>query len=241
MMNKSLDTPLLKDPTKTGILLVNKPQGNTSFSLIGCLRRLSGIRTIGHAGTLDPFATGVMILLIGKEYTRLSNNFLNLDKEYRARLFLGETTTTFDPEGPVTSTSPLIPSLAQVEEALTAFQGTVMQTPPMFSAKKVKGVALYKLARKGKVIERAPVPVTLKTTLLSYDYPYLELTISCSKGTYIRSIAHDLGQTLGCGAYLKELVRTRCGPYTLERCIDGMLLLGDKIDYTETLIRDVHV
>lgn len=236
-MNKNPDVPL----TKTGILLVNKPQGDTSFSLVSCLRRLSGIRTIGHAGTLDPFATGVMILLIGKEYTRLSNRFLTLDKEYRARVFLGKATTTFDPEGEVTATSPIQPSLRQVEEALELFQGSVMQTPPMFSAKKVKGVPLYKLARKGKVVERAAVPVTIQITLFSYDYPHLDLTIKSSKGTYIRSIAHDLGQVLGCGAYLKELVRTRCGPYKLSDCLDGELLFSGDIDYTETLIRDVYV
>lgn len=239
-MNRNLDAPLLKNPTRTGILLVNKPQGNTSFSLIGCLRRLSGIRTIGHAGTLDPFATGVMILLIGKEYTRLSNTFLNLDKEYRARLFLGQTTTTFDPEGTLISTSPLKPSLSHIEEALTSFQGTVMQTPPMFSAKKVNGVPLYKLARKGEEIARVPVPVTLKTTLLSYAYPLLDLSISCSKGTYIRSLAHDLGQALGCGAYLNELERTRCGPYTINQCIDGKLLFANQIEYSKHLLREAH-
>ena len=208
---------------------------------MGCLRRLSGVRTIGHTGTLDPFATGVMILLIGKEYTRLSNRFLNLDKDYQARVYLGKTTTTFDPEGEVMETSPIQPTLNQIEEALKQFQGSVMQTPPMFSAKKVKGVPLYKLARKGKVVERAAVPITLQITFISYEYPHLDLSISCSKGTYIRSIAHDLGQVLGCGAYLKELVRTRCGPYTLSECLDGESLFLGTIDYTEALIREAHV
>ena len=240
-MNRTPETPLLKNPNKTGILLVNKPQGNTSFSLVGCLRRLSGIRTIGHAGTLDPFATGVMILLIGKEYTRLSNRFLNQDKEYQARVYLGKTTTTFDPEGEVVETSAIQPTFNQIEEALKQFRGTILQTPPMFSAKKVKGVPLYKLARKGKVVERAAVPVTLEVTLISYKYPHLDLFISCSKGTYIRSLAHDLGHVLGCGAYLNELVRTRCGPYTLNECLDGEGLFSGSLDYTKALIREAHV
>ncbi len=242
-MTSNNQDPLLHQhsKTKSGILLVDKPKWKTSFSLVGVLRRLSGIRTIGHAGTLDPFATGVMILLIGKEYTRLSNSFLNLDKEYQARIFLGKTTTTYDPEGEVVDTSPLIPTKWQVSHALEQFQGKILQTPPMFSAKKVKGTPLYKLARQGKVIERKAVPVTIHAQIISYGYPYINLTVRCSKGTYIRSIAHDLGQVLGCGAYLEDLVRTRCGPYSLDSCLNGDQLFSGEIDYSSGLIREVHV
>ncbi len=223
-------------PNKTGILLVNKPKWKTSFSLIGALRKASHIRTIGHAGTLDPFATGVMILLIGKAYTRLSNQFINKDKEYQATLELGKTTTTFDPEGDVVSTSDLIPSKEELTCALSHFQGTTLQTPPMFSAKKVQGTPLYKLARLGKVIERKAQSVTMHLELIEYTYPHVVLNIYCSKGTYIRSLAHDLGEKLGCGAYLKELVRTACGPYRLEECLDGTTLFDGTLDYSEHVL-----
>jgi tRNA pseudouridine55 synthase len=226
-MTKNLEHNLILPTTANqtaGILLVNKPEGKTSFSLISALRKRSGVKKIGHAGTLDPFASGVMILLIGRNFTRLSNQFINYDKEYRATICLGEVTDTHDPEGKILSRSSYTPSLEEVERALQAFQGEVLQIPPMYSAKKIKGQTLYKLARQGKEIERKPVKVTLVTTLLGYEYPHIELSISCSKGTYIRTIAHDLGQSLTCGAYLKNLSRTRCGPYTLDQCIDGSVL-----------------
>lgn len=206
---------------REGILLVDKPIGKTSFSLISVLRKRTGIRKIGHAGTLDPFASGVMILLIGKTFTAQSDTFIGQDKEYEAVVHLGVETTTYDPEGEITSTSAKIPLLSEVEEALKQFQGTIQQIPPMFSAKKIKGKKLYELARKGIEVERAPVTLTVHTELLSYNYPELTLKISCSKGTYIRSIASDLGKVLGCGAHLKKLTRTRCGPYLLKDCIDG--------------------
>ncbi|MBS0628897.1 MAG: tRNA pseudouridine(55) synthase TruB [Verrucomicrobia bacterium] len=209
---------------KSGILLVNKPVGKTSFSLIGALRKKSGVKKIGHAGTLDPFASGVMILLIGRTFTAQSDTFMGHDKEYEALVHLGIETTTFDPEGQITRQSDQVPTLAQVEEALKAFQGTIQQIPPMFSAKKINGKKLYELARKGIEVERKPVTLTVHTQLISYQYPELTLKITCSKGTYIRSIASDLGQALGCGAHLKKLTRTRCGPYLLKDCIDGQEL-----------------
>lgn len=204
-----------------GILLVDKPIGRTSFSLISALRKKTHIKKIGHAGTLDPFASGVMILLIGRDFTTKADTFINQDKEYEATLHLGIETTTFDPEGAITAQNGTIPALSQIEEALKAFQGTIQQIPPMFSAKKIKGKKLYELARKGIEVERQPVTLTVQTELLSYSYPELSLRIACSKGTYIRSIASDLGKALGCGAHLKKLTRTRCGPYLLKDCIDG--------------------
>lgn len=216
--------PLIDPMMNEGILPINKPAGKTSFALVTILRQLTKIRTIGHAGTLDPFATGVMVLLIGKRFTTLSSQFLGQDKEYIATVHLGIETTTYDPEGEVTATSPLIPSLSAIDQALLQFQGTISQTPPMFSAKKVQGKKLYELARKGIVIERHSVPVTLDTTLLDYSYPFLSLKIRCSKGTYIRSIAHDLGKILGCGAHLSQLTRTKSGSISLDQCCNGAQL-----------------
>jgi len=207
-----------------GILPINKTRGKTSFFFVSLLRRLCQERTVGHAGTLDPFATGVLILLVGRKYTRLSDKFLHQDKEYVATLCLGKSTDSYDCEGQTTATSTLVPPLHAVEEALTSFQGTILQTPPMFSAKKVQGKKLYELARKGIHIERQAQSITLQTTLLDYDYPFLRLRIACSKGTYIRSIAEDLGNLLGCGGHLCELSRTRSGLFSLEDCAQGELL-----------------
>lgn len=217
------------EPTLSeGIHPIYKPPGKTSFDLVRILRKKTQIKKIGHAGTLDPFAEGVMILLIGREFTKQADTFLNQDKEYEALIALGKETTTYDPEGDIVSTSDKIPSLEEIKQALTAFQGTISQVPPMYSAKKINGKKLYDLARKGIEVERKAVDVTLSTTLLSYEYPLLRLHITCSKGTYIRSIAHDLGQMLGSYAHLQKLTRTRCGPYHLEDCVrlDGM----DRLD-----------
>ena len=182
-----------------GILLVNKPKGQTSFSLVAILRRVLNVKKIGHAGTLDPFATGVMVMLVGRNYTRLSDQFLLKDKEYVARLRLGIATDTFDCEGEIRSESDYIPSLQEIHAAIAYFQGEFEQIPPMFSAKKVNGKKLYELARKGIEIERTPVKIRATTELVSYNYPYLEFRVTCSSGTYIRSIGHDLGCMLKCG------------------------------------------
>lgn len=207
-----------------GLFPVNKPKNRTSFSLVAALRRLTGIKKIGHAGTLDPFATGVMVMLIGKNYTRQSDKLMGQDKEYLATLHLGIETDSFDIDGKIIAQNPFVPSLTEVEEAVACFQGTMLQTPPMFSAKKVKGKKLYELARKGIEIERAAATIQLKTELISYGYPHLQLKIQCSKGTYIRTIAHDLGAKLNTGAHLSALVRTRSGDFCLEDCFDGELL-----------------
>jgi tRNA pseudouridine55 synthase len=203
-----------------GLILINKPKGKTSFYLVGKLRRIVGVKTIGHAGTLDPFATGVMVLMIGKPFTKMSNQFLGQEKEYIAKAMLGVQTDTFDCEGSTINTSSLVPSLADITTCLKKFQGTILQTPPMFSAKKVGGKKLYDLARKGIVIERAPCQVTVSIEIISYNYPFLDLKINCSKGTYIRSIADDLGKELGSFAHLVELTRTKSGPFLIENCLD---------------------
>lgn len=221
-----------------GILPICKPKSKTSFSLVTILRRLTGIRTIGHAGTLDPFADGVMLLLIGRRYTQMSNRFLNQEKEYLAVAHLGISTDTYDIEGQTIAQSPHIPSLLEVEEALLKFQGTILQTPPMFSAKKVQGRKLYDLARKGITIERQAVPVTMHIELINYTYPFLELKVQCSKGTYLRSLAHDLGIELACGAHLSSLTRTRSGNFFLKDCCDGLKLIESGYDWMRYLQKD---
>lgn len=206
-------------PIVQGVLLIDKPAGRSSFSLIPALRRLCSEKKIGHAGTLDPFATGLMIYLIGKTYTRQAQGFSSEDKEYEMLVHLGKVTTTQDPEGEVISSCDVQPTLKQIEEAIETFQGESFQTPPMFSAKKQNGKRLYELAREGKEVERAPCTVHMKIELLSYEYPYLKLKVSCSKGTYMRSLAHDLGQKLAIGAYALELRRTRIGAFRLEEAL----------------------
>lgn len=215
-----------------GILLLDKEAGFTSFYLVSLLKRLTGIEKIGHAGTLDPFATGVMVMLIGREYTRLSNQFLSSDKEYRARLRLGMATDTYDLDGQITHQSDKIPSFSEIELALHSFQGKIFQVPPMYSAKKVGGKKLYDLARQGITIERKPVEVTLQITLIQYSYPFLELSVAASKGTYIRSLAHDIGTCLGTYAHLTKLSRTRSGSFHLDECIPQTLLKNKEFDFT---------
>lgn len=219
-----------------GILLVNKPRGKTSFSLVASLRKRLGVKKIGHAGTLDPFATGVMVMLIGRNYTRLSDRFLAKDKEYRARLLLGATTDTYDCEGKILATSDKCPLEEEVHEVLKSFQGWIDQVPPMFSAKKINGKKLYEMARKGQEVERKPVSVWLDTQLLTYQYPYLDLHVKASKGTYIRSLAYDIGQKLGCGAHLTTLERVRSGSFHLHECINADDIHNKEIDLTGKLI-----
>ncbi len=220
-------------PIKEGILLVDKQRGKTAFYLVHLLRKLSGIKKIGHAGILDPFATGVMVMLIGRPYTKLSDRFINHDKEYIATLKLGETTDTYDCDGTILESSKVIPSMCEVESVIAQFQGKTTQVPPMYSAKKINGQKLYKLARQGIEVERKPIDIELKIELLDYTYPYLKVKVSCSKGTYIRVIAHDMGSLLKTGAHLTELIRTRSGKFHLKDCVDAKLLTHPSFPYTE--------
>lgn len=213
-----------------GILLVDKSKGHSSFKLVAMLRKRLGVKKIGHAGTLDPFATGVMVMLIGRRYTRLSDQFLCNDKEYIAEVHLGTTTDTYDSEGVIIAQSPIVPTLEEIQHALKAFQGEIEQVPPMYSAKKIQGKKLYELARKGIEVERKAVKVALETTLIRYEYPLLELKVMCSKGTYIRSIAYDLGLKLGCGAHLSNLRRTRSGKFCIQDCISEADIFSPSVD-----------
>jgi len=181
-----------------GLLLVDKAPGCTSFDIVSLLRRLTREKTIGHAGTLDPFASGVMVMLIGREFTRRSSTFLSSDKQYRAIATLGIATDSHDKDGRVVSRSEIIPTQRQVELALASFQGEILQVPPMFSAKKIEGKKLYELARRGIVIERQPVTVRVQIECIRYSYPELELLIDCSKGTYIRSLGYRTSVGLWC-------------------------------------------
>lgn len=230
---------LVTTELKEGILLIDKPQGRTSFSLIRALVKLIGVKKIGHAGTLDPFATGVMVMLIGRSFTRLSDVLLFEDKEYSAVACLGTTTDSYDCDGKIVGRSKKIPSWEEVEQVSRYFQGEIQQIPPMFSAKKVQGKKLYEYARQGISIERKLSTVHVNLQITKYEYPYLHFTVQCSKGTYIRSIAHEFGNMLGCGAYLNELRRLRSGSFTIDECIDGNLLDQPDFDISPYL-RRVH-
>ena len=221
----------------SGILLIDKSIGSTSFQIVSQLRRKTKIEKIGHAGTLDPFATGLMILLIGRDFTKKSDEFLNSDKEYIATIHFGISTDSYDCDGEITKQSDTIISLSNLNAALLLFQGTIKQIPPMFSAKKVGGKKLYELARQGITIERQPVEVNLQIKLLRFDFPKAELQISCSKGTYIRSLAHDLGEHLGPGAHLTQLRRVRSGNFHVDHSFSQALLQNPEFNPLEHLIR----
>lgn len=203
-----------------GFLNVFKPASMTSHDVIAILRKITKIRQIGHAGTLDPFAQGVLPVAIGKA-TRLIE-FLNDDKEYLAEVSFGKSTNTYDCEGEATFECDSKVALKELKEALESFKGEILQTPPIYSAIKIKGKKLYEYARKGEEVEIQPRKVTIeKLELKSFDQKKqtAEILIKCSKGTYIRSIAHDLGQNLKVGAHLSKLIRTRAGDFLVENSI----------------------
>jgi len=199
-----------------GILLVDKPTGMTSHDVVARLRHRLQMRQIGHAGTLDPLATGLLVMLIGRA-TKVSQYLTSLDKEYEGTFELGKITDSHDADGEVTETHPVPPMDADALRAvMQTFVGDQFQTPPMFSAKKIKGVPLYKLARKGQEVEREPRFIHVDSfELLDYTPPFAQFRLKSSKGTYVRTIAHDLGKKLGCGAILTVLRRTGSGQFRL--------------------------
>ncbi len=229
---------------KEGILLIDKPEGKSSFSLVHQLRRLSKIKKIGHSGTLDPFATGLMVLLIGSRFTRQADRFIAAEKEYDCTLFLGKETDSYDCTGSIVESSYLVPSSSEVEAAVAHFQGEIEQLPPMFSAKKVGGRRLYQLARQKITIPRATISVKIKSHILYYQYPILSLNIICSKGTYIRSIAQDMGKLLRCGAHLSSLRRLRSGSFSIKDAIEGAPLYDPSFPHIDqinsAIISDVY-
>jgi tRNA pseudouridine55 synthase len=202
-----------------GLLLVNKPIGITSFDVIRVLRRQTGVRKIGHAGTLDPLATGLMLMLFGTA-CKQAQSYSKLDKRYVAQITLGATSTTGDNEGDKTLINHTAPSRDAVLEALAAFQGQVTQIPSAYSAIKINGQEAYKRMRAGETVEMPSREVTVyENTLVRYDYPIIEIDTKVSSGTYIRTLAQDLGEELSTGAYLSGLVRTEVGGFKLSEAI----------------------
>ena len=203
-----------------GILNINKPQGKTSFSIVAMVRRLSGERRVGHAGTLDPAATGVLPVCLGQG-TRIIEFLVDATKAYRAQIELGVTTDTYDASGNIThQEDPSGITRKQLESAFSSFRGLIQQTPPMYSAVRHQGKRLYELARAGiRVERRSRLTRIYHLELIDWQLPIVTVEVVCGKGTYIRSLAHDLGQTLGCGASLKSLVRLRCGLFDIKDAV----------------------
>jgi tRNA pseudouridine55 synthase len=209
----------------SGILNVHKDAGPTSFDVVALVRRGTGVRKVGHAGTLDPAATGVLLVCLGQA-VRVSEYLMDLPKTYRASIALGTATDTYDAEGsPTFNADSVEVSRESVMAVLEQFVGEIQQTPPSYSAVKVDGQRAYRLARKGQPVALKPRPVVVhRIDLLRFaqtgarpgEPPVVEIDVECSKGTYIRSLAHDLGRELGCGAHLAELVRTRVGPFGVD-------------------------
>ena len=203
-----------------GILNINKPKGITSFGVVAMVKRLSGEQRVGHAGTLDPAATGVLPVCLGQG-TRVIEFLVDTTKAYRAEIELGVATDTYDASGKVTQMGDYSGiSRGQLESALASYRGLIEQTPPMYSALKYQGKPLYQLARAGIKLERKSRPIKIyNLELIEWQPPIFTIDVVCGKGTYIRSLAHDLGQALGCGANLKSLVRLQCGLFDIKDAI----------------------
>ncbi len=201
---------------KSGIINVYKEKGYTSFDVVAKLRGILHIRKIGHTGTLDPDATGVLPVCVGKA-TKVCDLLTNHDKVYTATLLLGQETDTYDTSGGVVKTADVNVTEDEVRDVINSFVGDSLQVPPMYSALKVNGKKLYELAREGKVIERKPRPITIyNIEVIDINLPYVKMEVHCSKGTYIRSLCHDIGEKLGCFGTMSELVRNKVSTFTLD-------------------------
>lgn len=216
----------IQQEVKSGFLLIDKPQGWTSFDIVAKLRGITKVKKIGHAGTLDPLATGLLLIAIGRKATREIQQYVKLDKVYTTTAILGAVADSYDADGTIYKEgneftegqgwkiSHIKPSREEIEQVVKSFQGKIQQVPPMFSAKKVGGKKLYELAREGKVIEREPSDIEIyKVEITRYEYPQVDITVHCSTGTYIRSLVHDIGQQLGVGAYINVLRRTHIADF----------------------------
>lgn len=205
-----------------GIILIDKPANMTSFGVVARVRRVlsqrNGMKTkVGHCGTLDPFATGLLILCVGKE-CKNAGEYMKHDKVYEATVMLGRTSSTGDPEGDLTDVSDKIPTREEIEDTLKAFTGMIKQVPPMHSAIKINGERAYRLARKGKVVDMPAREVTIYSLeLVDYSYPELKIRTHVSSGTYIRSLAQDIGSALGTGAYCSQLRRTAIASWAVDQ------------------------
>ena len=199
-----------------GLLLVDKPAGPSSHDVVGDIRRTFGFAKVGHGGTLDPGATGLMLILVGRG-TSLSNGIMGCDKRYQGEILVGTETETQDLEGDVVAELPYdLVTIDRLREEASKLTGDIYQTPPMASALKLNGVPLYKLARKGQTVEREPRLIHVYSfKITGYEAPVGTFDITCGKGTYIRTLCHDLGKALGCGACMKSLRRTKCGRFSV--------------------------
>lgn len=203
-----------------GILLIDKHAGCTSHDIVSMVRRRLGMKGVGHAGTLDPMATGLLVILVGRA-TKVSQYLMSLDKVYEGSFILGVETNTQDSEGEVMKTSP-VPQISaeELQKRMAEFIGDQYQTPPMFSAKKVNGIPLYKMARKGEEVERQPRFIRVsKFELLNFESPRADFLLHCSKGTYVRTICNDLGAKIGCGAHMCALRRTESNKFNVKDAI----------------------
>lgn len=205
----------------SGILNVNKPRGTASFAVVSLVRRLTGVRRVGHAGTLDPTADGVLPICLGQA-TRIVEYLVEAPKVYHAAIHLGVTTDTYDSEGAVVaSDDPSGVTREDVEAVLSHFVGQIRQVPPIYSALKYEGQPLYRYARAGKTAPREARTVTIhRLELLRFALPVVEVKLECGRGAYVRTVAHDLGQRLGCGGHLERLTRLRSGPFSLDDAIE---------------------
>jgi tRNA pseudouridine55 synthase len=223
----------------SGVLNVDKPAGMTSHDVVNRVRRLAGQRRVGHAGTLDPMATGVLVVCLGQA-TRLAEYLTRHDKGYRATVRLGQTTDTYDAEGQITGEfCGKLPDRDTIESHLGRFRGEIEQVPPVYSAIKMDGQPLYRRARRGESITPASRHVVIhRLDLMAWDAPALTLEIDCSAGAYIRSLAHDLGAALGCGAHLSALTRLRSGQFRLESAhpLDVLLAEADGGEWSRRLL-----
>ena len=222
----------------SGVLLVDKDPGMTSHDVVAIARRSMGIKKIGHCGTLDPMATGLLMLVVGRA-TKIQDLLMSEDKQYVGTITLGTTTTTQDAEGDVVEEREVgVLGENVIRRAFEKYSGNFEQIPPMVSAIKKDGVPLYKLARKGKEVKRDPRPVYVTDyELRKISLPQIDFTVSCSKGFYVRSYAHDIGDTLGCGGHLSALRRTRSGEFTLERAVGvDMLKTGGAEELINSMV-----
>lgn len=222
-----------------GVITIDKPQGLSSHDVVNKLRRIAGTKKVGHLGTLDPMATGVLPMIVGRA-TRLAQFFTRNEKVYDATIHFGFATDSYDADGsPISEPCPVDFKVDQLEAWLEAFRGAFQQTPPPISAKKIGGKKAYELARANIVVELKPVSITVfELTLLGFDGVDASVRIHCTAGTYIRSIAHDVGQLAGCGAHLSALRRTASGDFTIEcaRTLEELAALADQGRLDEALV-----
>lgn len=198
-------------------LVIDKPKGWTSHDVVAKMRGILKERKIGHLGTLDPMATGVLVLAVGREATKQVESLMKAEKEYEVEVELGKRSDTYDAEGKIEEGGPIPDlNLKEIEEILSSFWGKTMQMPPAFSAKKINGQRAYKLARAGKEVQLTAREVSMEGKDVVWDSPFVRFTVTVSSGTYIRSLAHDFGEKLGCGAIMTALRRTRVGDFKIK-------------------------